>query len=59
MDVTGIFVGGMGGIIGDGGAVIGPSIPKPGGIGGAVFIIGGGRRLNGFEGFSSFGIFGG
>ena len=56
MDGTGIFVGG---IIGDGGAVIGPSIPKPGGIGGAVFIIGGGRRLNGLEGFSSFGIFGG
>ena len=35
-------------------------LPKPGGIGGAVLIIGGGRRLkNGLEGFSSVGISGG
>ena len=59
MEITGIFVGGIGGKIGGGGPVEVPSIPKPGGNGGAVFIIGGGRRLNGLEGISPFGRYGG
>ena len=56
MEFRGILV--TGGIkVGRGGA---DGLPKPGGIGGAVLIIGGGRRLkNGLEGLSSVGTSGG
>ena len=56
MEFRGILVtGGM--IVGCGGV---DGLLNPGGIGGAVLIIGGGRRLkNGLEGFSSVGISGG
>ena len=56
MEFIGILV--TGGIrVGCGGV---GGLPKPGGIGGAVLIIGGGRRLkNGLEGFSTVGTSGG
>lgn len=58
-EFDGILVGIIGGMKGGGRAVEGPTISKPGGIGGAVFIIGGGRRRRlSLEGFSSFDIFG-